>query len=393
MIAEFIISERCIVKRTSSSFILSLFLLLFAGLQVGQAGAQHTTAGAPPSTITRPDSIQDSGLYDYWANMSAQGRAGGVLLGKLAMEGEPLPWQPLLVSVDCNGSVVNSTQTDLQGKFVITFAETHGPQGVPPDAQRQLETKYEGCVVRAAVAGFHSSAVTLTIRNLRDDPNLSTITLSPEGRGGGTELSTTTQAAPPDAMKAFVKARTDWLDQNTDGAEKNLKKAVELYPAFAQAWLQLGELQEGSDPEAARESFSKAMAADAKFVLPHEQLAAMAAQEGKWQETLDNTSRALQLDPSGTPQIWYCDALAKFKLNKIEEANLSATRAMAMDPRHVVLSANAEDLLAIILARKADYAGALAHLKNCLTYMQPGPKMDLVKQQIAQLERKSTPSK
>ena len=325
--------------------------------------------------------------------MSAQGRAGGVLLGKLAMEGEPLPWQPLLVSVDCNGSTVNSTQTDLQGKFVINFTETHGPQGVPADAQRQLETKYEGCVVRAAVTGFHSSAVTLTIRNLRDDPNLPAITLSPEGRGGGTELSTTTQAAPPDAMKAFVKARADWLGQNPDGAEKNLKKAVEFYPAFAQAWLQLGELQEASDPQTARESFSKAMAADPKFVLPYEQLAAMAAQEGKWQEALDNTSRALQLDASGTPQIWYCDALAKFKLNKIEEANLSATRAVATDPRHIVLSANAEDLLAIILARKADYAGALAHLKNCLTYMQPGPKMDLVKQHIAQLERKPTPSK
>src|ERR1039458_3851662 len=68
------------------------FLLALAALQVKQAAAQtHASTPAPPSPLTRPDSIQDSGFYNYWAGMSAQGRAGGVLLGKVAMEGEPLP--------------------------------------------------------------------------------------------------------------------------------------------------------------------------------------------------------------------------------------------------------------------------------------------------------------
>jgi len=215
----------------------------------------------------------------------------------------------------------------------------------------------------------------------------------PEGRGGGTELSSTSQAAPSNAIKAFEKAREDWLNQNSDGAEKNLKKAIQLYPGFAQAWLQLGEIQEVSDPKDARDSFSKASAADPKFVLPYEQLARLAAQADKWQETLENTSRALQLDPAGTPQIWYYDAMAKFQLGKTDEALASAKRALENDPRHIVLAANAEDLLAIILARKADYTGALQHLKNCLTYIPAGPQADLVKQQIAQLERKATPAK
>ena len=368
------------------------FLLVLTGVQVEQAGAQtHSSTPAPPSTITRPDSIQDSGLYNYWATMSAQGRAGGVLLGKLALEGEPLPWQPMLVSVDCKGSIVNSTQTDLQGRFVITFTETHGTPGTPSDAQRQMETRYEGCMVRGSLAGFRSSAVTITVRNLRDDPNLGTITLSPEARGGGTELSSTSQAAPSNAMKAFEKARAEWLAQNPDGAEKNLKKAVQLYPAFAQAWLQLGKIQEASDPQAARDSFSKALAADPKFVLPYEQLAALAVQGEKWQETLDNTNHALELDPTGTPQLWYYDALAKFQLGKTDEASVSASKSLAIDPRHSV--PNTEQLLAVILARKADYAGALQHLKNCLTYIAAGPQADLVKQQIAQLESKVPASK
>lgn len=378
-------------KRSAPAFSFFLLLLL-ACATVSQAGAQtRASTPAPPSTLTRPDSIQDSGLYNYWATMSAQGRAGGVLLGKLALEGEPLPWQPMLVSVDCKGSIVNATQTDLQGRFVITFTETHGTPGTPSDAQRQMETQYEGCVVRGAVGGFRSSAVTITVRNLRDEPNLGTITLSPEERGGGTELSTTSKAAPTNAMKAFEKARAEWLAQDPDGAEKNLKKAVQLYPGFAQAWLQLGKIQESSEPQAARDSFSKALAADPKFVLPYEQLAALAVQGEKWQETLDNTNHALELDPAGTPQLWYYDALAKFQLGKTDEANVSASKSLAIDPRHSV--PNTEQLLAVILARKADYAGALQHLKNCLTYIPAGPQSDLIKQQIAQLEPKAHASK
>jgi len=323
--------------------------------------------------------------------MSAQGRAGGVLLGKLAMEGEPLPWEPMLVSVDCKGSVVNSTQADLHGQFVITFVDQKGVERTPADAKRQMEAQYEGCLVRASLAGFRSTTVTITARHLRDDPNLGTITLSPEARGGGTELSITSKAAPSNAMKSFEKARADWLEQNADAAQRNLKKAVQLYPGFAEAWLQLGKIQRTSDPQGARDSFSKALAADPKFVLPYEQLAALAAQGEKWQDTLDNTSQALQLDPGGTPQLWYYDALAKFQLGKTDEAHLSAEKSLAIDPRHSV--GNTEQLLAVILARKADYAGALEHLKSCLTYLPAGPQADLVRQQIAQLEQKVSPTK
>jgi tetratricopeptide (TPR) repeat protein len=307
------------------------------------------------------------------------------------MEGEPLPWEPMLVSVDCKGSIVNSTQADLQGRFVITFVDMHGVERIPADAQRQMETQYEGCLVRASLAGFRSSAVTITVRNLRDEPDLGTITLSPEARGGGTELSTTSKAAPSNAMKAFEKARAEYLDGNADAAQRNLTKAVQLYPGFAEAWVQLGKLQEASAPQSARDSFSKALAADPQFVLPYEQLARLAAQAEKWQETLDNTNQALQLDSMGTPQLWYYDSLAKFQLGKTEEANVSAVKSLAIDPRHTVRGT--EQLLAVILARKTDYAGAIQHLQNCLTYLPAGPQADLVKQQIAQIVPKVPASK
>jgi tetratricopeptide (TPR) repeat protein len=351
-----------------------------------QAQARSTTA-QPPSTVARPDSIQDSGFYNYWANMNAQGKAGGVLLGKVALEGEPLPWEPLLVAVDCKGTVVNLTQTDLEGRFVIRFIDPNGVEKSPVDAKRQMETKYEGCVVRGNLAGFRSSETTLKVKNFRDDPDLGTITLFPEDRGTGMEVSVTTKAAPPAAMKAFEKARGDWLENNPAGAQKNLRKAVELDPGFAEAWLQLGKLREATDPQGAKEDFAKALAADPKFILPYEQMAVMAVQAQEWREAIGHTSRALELDPAGTPQLWYYDALARFQLGQVDEAEASAKKGLAIDPRHSV--PNAEQLLAVVLARKSDYAGAVEHLKNCLAYTSPGPNADLLKQQIAQLQRKA----
>jgi Tfp pilus assembly protein PilF len=367
------------------AFLLIFSLVLLASARPAEAQT-HASTPAPPSSITRPDSIQDSGLYDYWTNMSGQGRAGGVLLGKLAVEGGHLPWQPLLISVSCKGDVVNRTQTDLQGRFVIQFTNTHGMPGSPQDAQRQMETQYEGCTVQAVLAGFRSTSVTITQKNLRDEPNLETIQLSPEGRGGGTELSATSDSAPSNAMKAFDKARAEWLAQNPDGAQKDLEKAVKIYPQFAEAWLQLGKMEEASDAKGARDDFGKALAADPKYVLPYEQLAALDVRDQKWQETLDNTSHALQLDPAGTPQVWYYDALAKFQLGKTDDAKVSAEKALAIDPRHSVM--NTEQMLAVILARLGDFSGAVEHLKNCLTYLPAGPSADLVKQQIAQIEPK-----
>src|SRR6202008_4575216 len=105
--------------------------------------------------------------------------------------------------------------------------------------------------------------------------DLGTIILSSEGRGGGTEVSLTTKSAPAPAMKAYEKARADWLEGNPGGAQKNLQKAVQAYPEFAEAWLQLGRLKEDGDRPGARAAFAKALAADPDFILPYEQLAAM----------------------------------------------------------------------------------------------------------------------
>lgn len=177
----------------------------------------------------------------------------------------------------------------------------------------------------------------------------------------------------------------------TDRAQHDLEKAVQIYPQFAEAWYQLGKLQQVSSPKDAGNSFAKAVAADPKFVAPYEHLVPIAAQAAKWQEVADDTARELELNPRGTAQIWYYHALANYKLNKKAVAEASALKALAMDPLHTQV--NTEQLLAVILADKQDYAGALAHLRSCLTYLPSGPNADLVRQQVAQLEKMVPDSK
>ena len=290
------------------------------------------------------------------------------------------------MTVTCSEKVVYTTQSDAKGNFGIVAVTLPGALGKQGDHERQMETQYEGCLVQGVVPGFRSTTIAITQAMLRDQPNLGTLILSREGRDSETTLSRTTETASPKAIKSFEKARSEMLDHNSEDAEKDLRKAVEIDPAFAEAWLQLGKLQQVSDPQSARDSFSKALAADPNFVLPYEQLAALAAQSGNWQEVLDNTNHVIQLYPQGTAETWYLNALANYQLGKPNVAQASALQSLALDPRHSIL--NTEQLIAVILARKGDYSGALEHLGSSLTYVPPGPNADLLKQQIAQLEKR-----
>jgi tetratricopeptide (TPR) repeat protein len=121
------------------------------------------------------------------------------------------------------------------------------------------------------------------------------------------------------------------------------------------------------------------------------ELARLEAQQEEWKEVAANTSRALQLEPSGTARVWYFDALANYQLSNLQAAKGSAVKSLEMDPRHYL--PNTEQLLAVILAREGDYEGALDHLRNCLTYIKTGPNVAFLNQQIAQLERAAARAK
>jgi tetratricopeptide (TPR) repeat protein len=351
-------------------------LLAFAAVAAPQ-GTKGTGGSAPSANTSSQPSDPSKLMNRDWNNMNKLGTGGQRLVGNVAVTGAALPWDPISVSVTCNRKVSYTTTTDVKGYFAINLVKDKSPTAA--DA-----AQYAGCSVQAALPGFDSSSVTIKDRNVLDTPNIGTITLSRESNSEGSAVSATTAQAPKDAAKAYERARSDWLEKKPDRAEKDLQKAVQVYPQFAEAWYQLGRLQDvGHSPEAAN-SIAKAAAADPKFVPPHEYLADLAVQAQKWQDALDETKRVLELNPRGTVQILYYNALANFQLRNMKDAEASANKALAMDPLHQ--QPNTEQLLAVILTDRQDFADALQHLQNCLTYFPPGPNTDLVKEQIAQIE-------
>lgn len=371
---------------TKMWFVVVVFSFLKIATVAQHAPPPPVVQTLPRPTPTRPDSMQDLGLYGYWSKMTNQERTGGALLGKVAISGEMLPWEPIMVTVECNGSTVYSTLTDPKGEFAVTPSMIPGEISQQGDMQRQMKTHYEGCLLQGQLTGFRSSEIRITEHNLRDEPEVGTITLSRDSIARGTAMSATSLAAPPDAVVAWRKAGEEMLGQKADRAQKSLERAVKAYPAFADAWYQLGRLQVLSDPRDARVCFEKAIAADPNFVRPYGQLAALAARNEDWQQVLEHTDHSLQLEPVGTTWVWYFRALANFQLGRVDAAETSAKRLVQMDPLHNIR--NGEQLLAAILAKKSDYTGALTHLRNCLTYIQDSSDVALLKEEIAQLERR-----
>jgi hypothetical protein len=359
---------------TAKSFVLLCSFLL---LQV--AASAQTGSGKTPETST------DNGKSAKWDTLSHQGRSGDFLIGKVIVNGGALPWDPVPINVTCNGKIRYTADADPKGGFeiatVVKSSYTLGTEG----ARTKPADEFVGCTVEGALPGFSSSVLTIANRDFLDNPDIGTIKLSREDGAAGAAVSGTTASAPKEAMKAFEKARSEWLEQKPDKAQKDLEKAVQAYPQFAEAWYQLGKLQQGSNSQDAGNSFSKAVAADPKFLLPYEYLVPIAAQTGKWQEVADGAAHELELTPRGSAEIWYFHALGNYKIGKKDVAEASAEKALAMDPLHK--QPNTEQLLAVILADKRDFAGALEHLRNCLTYLPAGQNADLVKQQVAQLEK------
>lgn len=358
----------------------ALLALIFVG---ASASAQRRIN--PNPVVNRPDSIQDAGIYGYWSRMSEQDRAGGALLGKVVIKEELLPWDPILVTVTCNGTAAYTAETDSKGYFAILPSRIPGELSLLGDRERQMKVHFEGCTVQGLLTGFSSSALTITEANLRDTPEIGTLTLTREFTARGTAMSTTSKSAPPAAADHWSKAGEELLADEPDRARQQLQEAVRIYPDFADAWYHLGILQLVSNPLQAQLCFRRAATADPAFVPPHEQLAALAVQRQDWPGALESIGRYLQLDPKGTAHIWYDSALANFQLNKLDAAERSANRLLEMDPLHNIR--NGEQLLAVILARRANYPGALAHLRHCLSYIPDGPDAQLLRAQIAQLEK------
>jgi tetratricopeptide (TPR) repeat protein len=326
-------------------------------------------------------------------------------------DGTPLP-EAVVIQRVCGGSPHAEGYTDSKGFFGI---ELGGNNGVMQDAsefgsasgtgfgsrstgsQGQSQSnagssnglsdrKYMNCELQAKLAGYRSQVINMANRRAMDDPNVGTILLHRVGASEGNTVSAVSLAAPKDARKAYERGTEALKKKKTDDAVKDFAKAVELYPAYAAAWHELGKLQEAADhSDAARKSFSAAIQADPKFTGPYLELAVMALHEKSWQEVSEITDRIVKLNPFDYPQAFFFNAVANYNLKNMEAAEKSAAQAEKLDTQHLLPQVN--QLLGMLMAQRKDYTGAAAQFRNYLKVAPDGPQAATVRTQLVEVEK------
>ena len=205
----------------------------------------------------------------------------------------------------------------------------------------------------------------------------------------GSVVSLTTLQAPPEAVAAWEKGMKALDNKKWTYAEKDLRRAVTIYPQYASAWSALGEaLAQLSRPVEARNAWERAMQADPNYVKPYVLLARLAIREGRPEDAVNITGRALQTRYTQSLAVYFYHGVANLALGRLELAEQSARKAVELDPAHLL--PKTEHLLDAVLAATGDPKGAVEHLKK---YLEISPKAEdtrQVKQRISVLERRTT---
>jgi len=325
-------------------------------------------------------------------------------------DGTPPP-DPVTIERVCNGAPRAQAYTDRKGRFSFQIGQTSGvmqdasedgsslpgasrsPTSIAAGSgpQQQFngpDLQLANCDLRAVLSGFRSDSISLGVRRLMDDPNVGTIVLHRLANVEGTAISMTSLKAPKEARKSYDKALEDIRRNKLPEAGKELHKALDLYPDYAAAWYELGRLEEQNrDIETARKSYAKAMAADAKFISPYLQLTELEAKAENWAELANITSRLLTLDAVDYPMAYFYNATANLNLGQFDTAEKSARAGEKLDVPHRY--PRLEQVLAMILERKKDYAGAAAHLRTYLLLAPDAEDAARMKKELGELERLS----
>lgn len=233
------------------------------------------------------------------------------------------------------------------------------------------------CTVTIRLKGYRPAQYTL-----RND---ATIVLKRIGLHEGSTVTATALNAPEPAKKAYGKGVVAMTDEKWAAAQKNFEKAVELYPDYAAAWSDLGEvLKRQSKPDEARAAWEKAVAADAKYIKPYVQLAMLDLEEKRPEDAAGIAGKAVAMNPLEFPELYFYYAAANYNLKHLDLAETNARRATELDTAHEI--PRAELLLATVLIAKGDRSGALQHFRKYLELMPKAPDAEQVKRAIAALE-------
>jgi len=321
------------------------------------------------------------------------------LSGKVVVDDGSALTEGATLQMDCKAQRRTVAHTDAQGQFSFQLGgEAQLQTYETPDAtdtagtglgsarSRSTDTDYRNCQLQALAPGFTSQQLELASKLNGDSyVEVGRIVLHRMAQVQGFTISANSAAAPPKAKKNFAKGLALEKKKKWAAAEEKFRAAVDVYPKYAEALLELGRVQLSQEKKSeAKESFEKAIAGDSKFVPPYQELIQIAVKDKNWKDLAGATERVLQLDPVSFPGYWFYNAAANYNQGKYDIALKSAMRGVDTDVQHRI--PRLQYLIGLTLAQKHDYKGAVEHILNYL-HAAPGAEDALVAQtQLNQLK-------
>jgi tetratricopeptide (TPR) repeat protein len=336
------------------------------------------------------------------------------LRGRVAPDdGTPVP-NDVLVERVCNDRVRQQVYASSRGDFSMQLgsrADSFLNASGDPTSQSGMAGKdsvmgisrreLTNCELRASASGFHSGVISLVDLDTFDRSiDVGVIVVRRGAKIEGTTLSAIPYKAPKDARRAYEKGLQAERNGNLADARKYFETAVKIYPSSAIAWFQLGTvLQKENQKDAARKAYTQATTVDTRFLPPYLSLASMAYDAENWTDVLNFTRYILDvdplnhaavtgyivdLDPLNCADAYFYNAVANYKLNRMEEAEKSGLKA-----EHIVLLRfpQLHLLLAEIYARKNDYATAISEMQTYLELAPHAKNADQVRAQLGELAK------
>lgn len=285
--------------------------------------------------------------------------------------GAPAP-QGSLCEIDLeNTEMLEQTQTDSSGKCRFV------PQG------------HNIYLIRVKAAGYFEARERIDLQNssnwygninLRPDPSQ-----APPPAVAGTPVSAAALAIPEPAHKEFDKATQALQNHDLDEGVAHLKKAIELYSQYPQAYTALGAVynqqKKWSDAQGA---LQKAIQIDPNEADAYFQLGATLNQQKDYAGSEKALKQGLQLvpDPPEGAAAHYELAFACFSQGHWQEAEPHTAKTIALQPDYSL----AHWLMAQIMLKKGDGNGAITEFQTYLKLDPNGPAAPSVRAVIPKIQ-------
>ena len=244
------------------------------------------------------------------------------------------------------------------------------------------------CVLRAALAGFVSSTIDLSDRQIARNPKLPDILLVRRSGNEGLEIDDSL-SVPRAARKAWDGGLKALQARNWAGAETELQAAVASAPRFALGWSALAlALRNERKSKESLDALRRAVELDSKTLSLRFRLVRAEMDEKDWEASAADVEALIKADAGKSYQQAYLDrAVIQFHLNRLDDAFASASEEVRLDTTHEL--PRAEYILGLIEEARRNYSAAGEHMRE---YLRLEPKAGDAEEVRARIENLGKPS-